>query len=248
MSNPNDIRKFIRKILFENSIVKENSDFIDIENFKLEKPRWDINPNTGLGNLSWKELKEKVFEENNREIFQKGINEITLRIEREFKIAIQELKNKQWDKLDKTVERFNKLYNNYMLPMVYHFDRRGGDIQPYYYYTDLIKIFNKNFDKNGLRRHYMHIGFPLDANARTIDGNRLYDSLLRKKEKEEYENSSKENDLEEDINVPINIGDEVLVGKFKNKKTIVKDIGKNEKGDITINKKPLLRFRIKKGS
>lgn len=53
-------------------------------------------------------------------------------------------------------------------------------------------------------------------------------------------------DLMEDINVPINVGDEILGGKFKNKKVIVKDIGKNEKGDITINGKPLLRFRIKK--
>ncbi len=52
--------------------------------------------------------------------------------------------------------------------------------------------------------------------------------------------------LFEDINVPINIGDEVLGGRFKNKKIIVKKIDKNEKGDITINDKPLLKFRIKK--
>ena len=61
---------------------------------------------------------------------------------------------------------------------------------------------------------------------------------------------SKRVSVDEDINVPINVGDEVLGGKFKNKKVIVKDIGKNPKGDITINVKPLLRFRIqnKKGS
>jgi hypothetical protein len=50
--------------------------------------------------------------------------------------------------------------------------------------------------------------------------------------------------LFEDIKLPINVGDEILGGKFKNKKIIVKDIGENEKGDITINGKPLLRFRI----
>lgn len=49
--------------------------------------------------------------------------------------------------------------------------------------------------------------------------------------------------LMDDINVPINVGDTVLGGKFKNKKIKVKDIDKNEKGDITINNKPLLRFR-----
>lgn len=51
---------------------------------------------------------------------------------------------------------------------------------------------------------------------------------------------------EENINIPINVGDEILGGKFKNKKIKVKEIGENEKGDITINGKPLMRFRIPK--
>ena len=51
-------------------------------------------------------------------------------------------------------------------------------------------------------------------------------------------------ELKEDIKVPIEIGDTVLGGRFKNKKTIVKKIGKNKKGDITINDKPLLKYRI----
>ncbi len=50
----------------------------------------------------------------------------------------------------------------------------------------------------------------------------------------------------EDIKVPIEIGDTVLGGRFKNKKTVVKKIGKNKKGDITINDKPLLKYRIVK--
>lgn len=50
--------------------------------------------------------------------------------------------------------------------------------------------------------------------------------------------------LPEGIMIPINIGDVVLGGKFKNKKIVVKEIGRNEKGDITINGRPLLKFRI----
>lgn len=50
--------------------------------------------------------------------------------------------------------------------------------------------------------------------------------------------------LNEDITIPINIGDTVLGGKFKNKRIVVKDIGKNEKGDITINGKPLMKYRL----
>lgn len=54
--------------------------------------------------------------------------------------------------------------------------------------------------------------------------------------------------LIEMIKVPIKVGDTVLGGRFKNKKTVVKKIGKNDKGDITINGKPLLKFRIVKES
>jgi len=50
--------------------------------------------------------------------------------------------------------------------------------------------------------------------------------------------------LREAITLDIEVGDTILGGKFKNKKIKVKEIGKNEKGDITINGKPLLRFRI----
>ncbi len=50
--------------------------------------------------------------------------------------------------------------------------------------------------------------------------------------------------LNEDITIPINVGDTVLGGKFKNKRIVVKSIGKNEKGDITINNKPLMKFRL----
>jgi hypothetical protein len=58
----------------------------------------------------------------------------------------------------------------------------------------------------------------------------------------------KDIELKETIKVPIEIGDTVLGGRFKNKKTIVKKIGKNKKGDITINDKPLLKYRIVKES
>jgi hypothetical protein len=52
--------------------------------------------------------------------------------------------------------------------------------------------------------------------------------------------------LTEMIKLDIKVGDTLLGGKFKNKKVVVKTIGKNDKGDITINGKPLLRFRVLK--
>ncbi len=49
----------------------------------------------------------------------------------------------------------------------------------------------------------------------------------------------------EAITIPIEIGDTVLGGKFKNKKITVKSIGRNEKGDLTINGKSILKVRLK---
>ncbi len=48
----------------------------------------------------------------------------------------------------------------------------------------------------------------------------------------------------EDIVIPINVGDTIKTGKFKNKSTTVKKIGKNDKGDITVNDRPLLKVRL----
>jgi hypothetical protein len=50
--------------------------------------------------------------------------------------------------------------------------------------------------------------------------------------------------ISETIKLDIKVGDTLMGGKFKNKKVVVKTIDKNEKGDITINGKPLLRFRM----
>jgi len=49
-----------------------------------------------------------------------------------------------------------------------------------------------------------------------------------------------------EIELPIKVGDTVLMGKFKNKKVVIKDIDFNEKGDLTINGRPALKFRIVK--
>jgi hypothetical protein len=53
-------------------------------------------------------------------------------------------------------------------------------------------------------------------------------------------------EINESVKLPIEIGDTVYMGKFKNKKTIVKDIEWNEKGDLMINGKSALRVRIPK--
>jgi hypothetical protein len=49
-----------------------------------------------------------------------------------------------------------------------------------------------------------------------------------------------------EMKLDIKVGDVLLGGKFKNKRIVVKEIGKDDLGQPTINGKPLLNFRIEK--
>ena len=50
----------------------------------------------------------------------------------------------------------------------------------------------------------------------------------------------------DEVKLPIKVGDTVMMGRFKNKKVVVKSIDYNEKGDLLINGRPALKFRIVK--
>ena len=52
--------------------------------------------------------------------------------------------------------------------------------------------------------------------------------------------------IDEDVTIPVNIGDTILVGRFKNKKIVVKDISKDKLGMPTINGRKATTFRIHK--
>ena len=52
--------------------------------------------------------------------------------------------------------------------------------------------------------------------------------------------------LKENVDLPIKVGDTVKMGKFKNKKVVIKNIDWNEKGDLLINGRPALKFRLVK--
>ena len=54
----------------------------------------------------------------------------------------------------------------------------------------------------------------------------------------------KQKTMKENVDLPVNVGDTVKMGKFKNKKVVVKNISWNEKGDLLINGRPALKFRI----
>jgi len=47
----------------------------------------------------------------------------------------------------------------------------------------------------------------------------------------------------EDISIDVEVGDTIMTGRFKNKRTVVKSIGKDEHGMPTINGKKVVTFR-----
>ena len=46
--------------------------------------------------------------------------------------------------------------------------------------------------------------------------------------------------------IPVEVGDTILTGKWRNKPVKVKEIGIDELGQPTINGNPILKFRIAK--
>jgi len=79
-------------------------------------------------------------------------------------------------------------------------------------------------------------GSPIENQAHSVAG-----ILMR-----EYGRINKQI-YNEDVNVDVDKGDEILMGKFKNKKVTVKDIGTDDHGMPTINGKQATTFRIPRG-
>ena len=72
------------------------------------------------------------------------------------------------------------------------------------------------------------------------------DASLDSQKGDKVAQSEYENSLQEAITLPVEIGDTLLMGKFKNKKVVVKSIGKDEHGMPTINGKKVVTFRLMK--
>jgi hypothetical protein len=52
--------------------------------------------------------------------------------------------------------------------------------------------------------------------------------------------------IREALSLDLDVGDVILTGKFKNKRTIVKDFNTDDLGQPTVNGMKLLKFRIEK--
>ena len=107
------------------------------------------------------------------------------------------------------------------------------------YSSDAYSKWFKHVTRKASLVGYSVIG-GLDTTKDTKDAS-LDSQKGDKKSQEEYENS-----IQEIIKLPVEIGDTLLMGKFKNKKVVVKSIGEDEHGLPTINGKKVVTFRYHK--
>ena len=100
------------------------------------------------------------------------------------------------------------------------------------------QIYNENVNETIKKVGDKYVVYPKNG------GDRLgtHDSLASAKKQLAAIEINKE-----DVNVDVDKGDEVLMGKFKNKKVTVKDIGTDDHGMPTINGKQATTFRIPRG-
>ena len=68
------------------------------------------------------------------------------------------------------------------------------------------------------------------------------DKTFKPKLNEDFD-KEKEAIVSEEISIDVEVGDTIMMGKFKNSPTVVKSIGKDEHGMPTINGKKAVTFR-----
>ena len=100
-------------------------------------------------------------------------------------------------------------------------------------------LFNMLTNKFKKLSENIAMGYP--------DKEALRKKMKKVKKARNQTDSNKEyqyNPIDEDINIPVKVGDTILVGKFKNKKMKIKDISTDKHGMPTINGRKATTFRI----
>ncbi len=156
--------------------------------------------------------------------------EIALRRNEQRDRALPEnIVRKAWQKVQDNKKYFRNVFGGNVFFLEVNNDRFLSPVEA-----------RKNFDmlaKKGLNK-FLKIGH----------GKTAEEWIKRQKQikKIGIKNLAKKAKMAESINIPVEIGDTVRMGKFKNKKVVVKSVDWNEKGDLLINGRPALKFRITK--
>ena len=153
---------------------------------------------------------------------------------------------RNWLSSDKAEQLFLKAYPKFdaeIYKLITNKLIKEGIIWGYPSYDD-VKDLKRKLNKIRLTAttddSYVYNPVKEDINKLVYEADTFIDKYFSENESEAELNGISN----EDINIDVNTGDTVLMGKFKNKKTIVKDIGKDEHGMPTINGKKVVTFRM----
>ena len=153
---------------------------------------------------------------------------------------------RNWLSSDKAEQLFLKAYPKFdaeIYKLITNKLIKEGIIWGYPSYDD-VKDLKRKLNKIRLKAttddSYVYNPVKEDINKLVYEADTFIDKYFSENESEVELNGISN----EDINIDVNTGDTVLMGKFKNKKTIVKDIGKDEHGMPTINGKKVVTFRM----
>ena len=115
--------------------------------------------------------------------------------------------------------------------------------------SNFLIVDNNKFltEKEATKKFKMLVNMGIDKFLKKPIKSKIAKSWLRKQKKfQKVFKDPGQSRFFENVNLPIKVGDTVRMGRFKNKKVVVKSIDWNEKGDLLINGRPALKFRVTK--
>ena len=110
----------------------------------------------------------------------------------------------------------------------------------------LIVSNNKRLSDAQIKKHFkMLVSKGIDKFLKKPPKNPIAKKWLRREKKhQKIFKDPGQSKFFESIKLPVEVGDTILMGRFKNKKVVVKSIDYNDNGDLLINGRPALKFRI----
>jgi hypothetical protein len=214
------ITNFIKKVVEKMEIYKLSDEQLlkSIESYKKNKPKQDA-----------ADLLRENLSETKQQSIQNFVEFATKRLKLKEQPKISLVAGREFAEVKTSLGGFDPMTKEIYVATE---GRLTADILR----TLAHEMVHRKQDELGLVRNPMKDGAdgsPIENQAHAVAG-----ILMR-----EYGRINKQI-YNEDINIDVDKGDEVLMGKFKNKKVVVKDIGKDDYGMPTINGKKATTFRL----
>jgi hypothetical protein len=223
-----DTKKFVPNFMKKTLEIMQNYKLSDEQLLKtIEKYKKEGNKNQSMANAS--DLMKENISESKQQSIQHFVEFATKRLKLKENPKISLVGGREFAEVKTSLGGFDPMTKEIYVATE---GRLTADILR----TLAHEMVHRKQDELGLVKNPMKDGAdgsPIENQAHAVAG-----ILMR-----EYGRINKQI-YNEDINIDVDKGDEVLMGKFKNKKVVVKDIGKDDYGMPTINGKKAATFRL----